>query len=312
MLADDIMKAQVYETVEQHLKKERALKGKGIKVLSLFFIDRVANYRIYNEDGTTSLGKIGMWFEEAYKELTAKPMYKGLDPFRLLRKSMTAIFRRTSRATRKIRAAIRPMMRTPTISLCATRRRLLDPECRRYASSSRIPRCAKAGIIPTSSRFARSMKRSRLRKSDRRSAAAFACRSIRAGERVHDETVNRLTVIANESYEDFARTLQTEFEEDFGIQFGKVEKIAFAKFVRRARRNRNPIRAGRLGKSGTSSSRTAISTPTATFSRKFDPKNPHFELKLPMNSRICGPRSSTRSTARSSRTASSMRATDAS
>ena len=61
---DDIMKAQVYETVEQHLKKERALKGKGIKVLSLFFIDRVANYRIYNEDGTTSLGKIGQWFEE--------------------------------------------------------------------------------------------------------------------------------------------------------------------------------------------------------------------------------------------------------
>ena len=55
------MKAQVYETVEQHLKKERALKGKGIKVLSLFFIDRVANYRIYNADGTTSLGKIGQW-----------------------------------------------------------------------------------------------------------------------------------------------------------------------------------------------------------------------------------------------------------
>ena len=79
--ADDIMKAQVYETVEQHLKKERALKGKGIKVLSLFFIDRVANYRIYNEDGTTSLGKIGVWFEEAYNELTAKPMYKGLIPF---------------------------------------------------------------------------------------------------------------------------------------------------------------------------------------------------------------------------------------
>ena len=53
-LGDDIMKAQVFETVEQHLKKERALKGKGIKVLSLFFIDRVANYRIYNDDGTTA------------------------------------------------------------------------------------------------------------------------------------------------------------------------------------------------------------------------------------------------------------------
>ena len=79
--ADDIMKAQVYETVEQHLKKERALRGKGIKVLSLFFVDRVANYRIYNDDGTTGLGKIGQWFEGAYRELTAKPIYRGLIPF---------------------------------------------------------------------------------------------------------------------------------------------------------------------------------------------------------------------------------------
>ena len=80
-LDDEVMKAQVYETVEQHIKKERALRGKGIKVLSLFFIDRVANYRIYNDDGTTSLGKIGQWFEESFNELTAKPIYKGLIPF---------------------------------------------------------------------------------------------------------------------------------------------------------------------------------------------------------------------------------------
>jgi len=82
-LGDDIMKAQVHEAVEQHLKKERALKGKNIKVLSLFFIDRVANYRIYNEDGTAGLGKIGQWFEEAYRELTAKPIYKGLILFKV-------------------------------------------------------------------------------------------------------------------------------------------------------------------------------------------------------------------------------------
>ena len=79
--SDELMRAQVYETVEQHLKKERGLKGKGIKVLSLFFVDRVANYRAHNGDGTASLGKIGRWFEEAYLALTAKPMYSGLIPF---------------------------------------------------------------------------------------------------------------------------------------------------------------------------------------------------------------------------------------
>ena len=52
-----------------------------------------------------------------------------------------------------------------------------------------------------------------------------------AGERVHDATVNRLTVIANESYEDFAQSLQTEIENDFNIQFGSVSRIAFAGLV---------------------------------------------------------------------------------
>ena len=40
-----------------------------------------------------------------------------------------------------------------------------------------------------------------------------------------------LTVIANESYEDFARQLQAEYEEDYGIGFGKVEVTAFAKLA---------------------------------------------------------------------------------
>ena len=62
------MQQQVYTTVEEHLKKELIFKGKGVKVLSLFFIDKVANYRIYNDDGTTTLGKIGQWFENAYKK----------------------------------------------------------------------------------------------------------------------------------------------------------------------------------------------------------------------------------------------------
>ena len=53
----DVMKVMVQETIEQHLKKEASVKGQGIKVLSLFFVDHVSNYRIYNQDGTTSLGK---------------------------------------------------------------------------------------------------------------------------------------------------------------------------------------------------------------------------------------------------------------
>jgi type III restriction enzyme len=47
-------------------------------VLSVFFIDRVANYRIYGEDSTVSKGKFAEWFEEIYEQYRAKPDFAGL------------------------------------------------------------------------------------------------------------------------------------------------------------------------------------------------------------------------------------------
>jgi type III restriction enzyme len=93
--------------------------------------------------------------------------------------------------------------------------------------------------------------------------------------------VNRLTIIANESYEDFARTLQSEFEEDFGIKFGKVEKIAFAKLVRTAEDGTET----ELGQEA--SGRIWDELVAANYLNaegeimdKFDPRNPHFKLEL--------------------------------
>jgi len=80
-LSDEIMKVQIRKTVEEHFLKERKLKTKGIKVLSLFFIDRVANYRGYDSDGNSVKGKFAKWFEEIFKETTSKSAYKGLIPF---------------------------------------------------------------------------------------------------------------------------------------------------------------------------------------------------------------------------------------
>lgn len=50
-LNDEIMKFQIRRTVEEHLRKELKLNRQGIKVLSLFFVDRVANYRSYDAQG---------------------------------------------------------------------------------------------------------------------------------------------------------------------------------------------------------------------------------------------------------------------
>ena len=61
------------------------------------------------------------------------------------------------------------------------------------------------------------------------------------GLRVFDESVNKLYVMANESYEDFARALQTEYEEDCGVTFGKVPLTALAKLTRVVDGKEQPI-----------------------------------------------------------------------
>lgn len=60
---------QIRETLKSHYEKERVLFHKGIKVLSLFFIDEVAKYRQYDKDGNERNGHYADIFEEEYMEL---------------------------------------------------------------------------------------------------------------------------------------------------------------------------------------------------------------------------------------------------
>ena len=278
-LGDDIMKAQVYETVEQHLKKERALKGKGIKVLSLFFIDRVANYRIYNEDGTTSLGKIGLWFEEAYRELTAKPIYKGLIPFDVAEVHNGYFSQDKQGHAKDTRGNTADDDDTYSL-IMRDKERLLDPSVAlRFIFSHSALR--EGWDNPNVFQICTLNETQSAEKKRQEIGRGLRLPVNETGERVHDETVNRLTVIANESYEEFARSLQTEFEEDFGIQFGKVEKIAFAKLVRRADDGtETEIGQDQSAKIWSELVANGYLNAAGDILDKFDPKNPHFELKV--------------------------------
>ncbi len=80
-IKDDLVRVQIRNTIKKHLDKEVQLKGQGIKVLSLFFIDKVANYRNYSEDGKALPGKFADLFEQYYKEMIKLPQYNGLDIF---------------------------------------------------------------------------------------------------------------------------------------------------------------------------------------------------------------------------------------
>lgn len=278
-LGDDLMRAQVYETVEQHLKKERALKGKGIKVLSLFFIDRVANYRIYNEDGTTSLGKIGRWFEEAYRELTAKPLYNGLVPFDVAAVHNGYFSQDKDGRPKDTRGNSAADEDTYNL-IMRDKERLLDLNVAlRFIFSHSALR--EGWDNPNVFQICTLNETQSSEKKRQEIGRGLRLPVNETGERVHDETVNRLTVVANESYEDFARTLQTEFEEDFGIRFGKVERISFAGLVRVADDGTETaigqeessriwlelVEGGYLSEAG-------------DILDKFDPKNPHFELNV--------------------------------
>ncbi len=63
---DNKRRIQIRETILSHLNKEEKLFRKGIKVLSLFFIDEVAKYRVYDENGQERLGEYGRIFEEEF------------------------------------------------------------------------------------------------------------------------------------------------------------------------------------------------------------------------------------------------------
>lgn len=62
----DMRRIQIRETILSHFEKEEKLFDKGIKCLSLFFIDEVAKYRQYDEEGGELLGEYGQMFEQEY------------------------------------------------------------------------------------------------------------------------------------------------------------------------------------------------------------------------------------------------------
>ena len=61
-----MQRVQIRETIASHFEKERELFQKGIKTLSLFFIDEVANYKSYNSEGEVVHGPFWKFFEEEY------------------------------------------------------------------------------------------------------------------------------------------------------------------------------------------------------------------------------------------------------
>ena len=80
----ELRRIQIREAIKAHLDKETQLFTQGVKVLTLFFIDKVANYRVYADDNEGTSGEYAVMFEEEYKRAIADRLGQlegvGIDP----------------------------------------------------------------------------------------------------------------------------------------------------------------------------------------------------------------------------------------
>jgi type III restriction enzyme len=233
-LTDEVMKVQVRKTIEEHFIKERKYKDKDIKVLSLFFIDRVANYRSYDANGNPIKGKFAKWFEEIYKEISGKSAYKGLLPYHV-QDVHNGYFSQDKKGNWNDTKG-NSLADDDTFKLIMKdKERLLDVnEPLRFIFSHSALR--EGWDNPNVFQICTlNETRSELKK--RQEIGRGLRLSVnQEGVRIQDTNINRLTVIANESYEEFARQLQTEIEEDCGVSFkGRIknkqdrEKVKYRK-----------------------------------------------------------------------------------
>jgi type III restriction enzyme len=277
---EDVMKAQILETVKQHFEKVKNLKGRGIKVLSLFFIDAVSDYRIYNPNGSISLGPVGIWFEEAYKKLQSNNLYKDLIPT-----SSDVVhggyFSKDKKGRFKDSNEGGGVDDIDTYSAIMREKETLlsfDYPLQFIFSHSAL---REGWDNPNVFQICTLRKTGSIKERRQTIGRGLRLPVDQNGERVHDESINRLTIIANESYDNFARELQTEYETDYGIQFSTVPVTAFSKLVIESDSKPTEIKEQGSIEIWKKLVDKLYLTAEGKITDKFDIKKPDFQLDVP-------------------------------
>ena len=220
-----VKKAQIRRTIEAHLDKELRYTDKGIKVLSLFFIDKVDKYR--HEDGTP--GIYARMFEECYLELISKPKYAPIrERFSSdVSKVHNGYFSQDKKGRLKDTKGDTQADDDTYNTIMRDKEWLLSFECplRFIFSHSALKEgwdnpnvfqvCT---LIEQKSTFTCRQKVGR---------GLRLCVN-QDGERIEDKNINILHVMANESFAEFADTLQKEIEDETGVKFGVLQLDLFS------------------------------------------------------------------------------------
>ena len=244
---DESKRLQIRKTIEEHLDKEMRLCHQGIKVLSLFFIDKVANYRWYDEDGHPQKGKLALMFEEEYARAIRKPKYstlfKGADLDTVAAGVHNGYFavdkKKDATGNQRLKESkLGKDGKAASTAADGTAYNLIMKEKEELLSfNSKLKFIFSHSALkegwdnPNVFQICTLNETNSVIKKRQEIGRGLRICVNQDGERVHGFEVNTLTVMANESYEKFAEQLQKEIEQEEGIKFGVVEEHLFANVV---------------------------------------------------------------------------------
>lgn len=221
---------QIRHTIEEHMRRQARLRRRGIKVLSLFFIDRVANYA--SEDGI-----IRRFFDKAFDEIKMKyPDWKRFSTSEVQaayfaekrrRGGATEILDSVSGESKEDEIAYDLIMRDKE-SLLSFPEESDDEETRRKKRVAFIfshSALREGWDNPNVFQICTLNQTASLVKKRQEVGRGIRLSVDQSGERVHDEAVNILTVVANESYrryvEDYQSEIALEYRAEIEARYGK-------------------------------------------------------------------------------------------
>lgn len=242
-----IKTALIRKTIEEHLDKEVKLNPLGIKVLSLFFIDTVSKYRIYDEEGNPQNGQYADIFEAEYKKMILKPKYNSLfkelkaasDEVSQIHNGYFSIDKKSKQSNSKEKFDYFKDTNGNTSAdentynlIMKDKEKLLqfDSKLRFIFSHSAL----KEGWDNPNVFQICTLKEAGGAEIRRRQEIGRGLRLCvnQNGDRVYGHEINTLTVMASESYNDFVKNFQSEIETETGIKFGYLYSNSFIKIVK--------------------------------------------------------------------------------
>ncbi len=225
----DIKRGQIRRTIEIHLDKELRLLPKGIKVLSLFFIDQVGRYRQY-EGNEPQKGEYARIFEEEYAKQIAQPKYApilaALPVAGDADKAHEGYFSVDKKGRLKDTRGDTQDDQDTYALIMRDKERLLSFETplRFIFSHSALK---EGWDNPNVFQVCTLLEQSSALSARQKIGRGLRLCVNQNGERIYDRQINTLHVIATEHFSEFADNLQREIEQETGIKFGTLDIATF-------------------------------------------------------------------------------------